>query len=98
MAGSTAVPQRREPTADEFVAMQGSPEFQDLRSTFRGFTFPVMIGAFIWYVLYVLAATFAPDFMGRPLAGLNVGLAGSGPVLHHLPDHLDLRAVGQQEH
>ncbi len=74
MAGSTAVPQRREPTADEFVAMQGSPEFQDLRSTFRGFTFPVMIGAFIWYVLYVLAATFAPDFMGRPLAGLNVGL------------------------
>ena len=46
MAGSTAVPTRREPTPDEFVAMQQSPEFQELRSTFRGFTFPVMIAAF----------------------------------------------------
>ena len=43
MAGSTAVPQRREPTPDEFVAMQQSPEFQDLRGTFRGFTFPVTV-------------------------------------------------------
>lgn len=54
--------------------MQQSTEFQELRSTFRGFTFPVMIGAFIWYVLYVVFATFAPGVMGRPFLGLNVGL------------------------
>ncbi|GAA1171996.1 hypothetical protein CGLAUT_03490 [Corynebacterium glaucum] len=74
MAGSTAAPTRREPTPDEFVAMQQSPEFQELRSTFRGFTFPVMIVAFIWYVVYVLLATFFPQAMGRPFLGLNVGL------------------------
>lgn len=75
MAGSTAVPQqRREPTPDEFVAMQKSPEFQELRGTFRGFTFPVMIAAFVWYVFYVLLATFAPSLMAQPLLGLNVGL------------------------
>lgn len=54
--------------------MQQSPEFQELRSTFRGFTFPVMIVAFIWYVVYVLLATFLPETMGRPFLGLNVGL------------------------
>lgn len=74
MAGSTAVPQRHEPTPDEFVAMQQSPEFQELRSTFRGFTFPVMIAAFLWYVFYVVFATFAPDTMARDFLGLNVGL------------------------
>lgn len=54
--------------------MQQSPEFQELRSTFRGFTFPVMIVAFIWYVVYVLLATFLPEAMARPFLGLNVGL------------------------
>ncbi len=75
MAGSTAVPQqRREPTPAEFVAMQQSPEFQDLRRTFRGFTFPVMIASLVWYIFYVLLATFAPGFMGQPFLGLNIGL------------------------
>lgn len=54
--------------------MQQSPEFQELRGTFRGFTFPVMIGAFAWYVFYVVFATFTPDTMGKPFLGLNVGL------------------------
>lgn len=54
--------------------MQHSPEFQELRSTFRGFTFPVMIGAFLWYIFYVVFATFAPGVMGRDFLGLNVGL------------------------
>ncbi|OEY19105.1 DUF485 domain-containing protein [Corynebacterium sp. Marseille-P4321] len=74
MAGASAVPQRREPTPEEFVAMQRSPEFQDLRGTFRGFTFPMMIAALVWYVFYVLLATFAPEFMARPFLGLNWGL------------------------
>ena len=74
MAGPTAAPTRREPTPDEFVAMQHSPEFQELRSTFRGFTFPMMIASLVWYILYVLLATFMPEFMARPFLGLNVGL------------------------
>ncbi|WP_256478237.1 DUF485 domain-containing protein [Corynebacterium stercoris] len=54
--------------------MQQSSEFQELRSTFRGFTFPMMIASLVWYLLYVLVATFASDAMARPFLGLNVGL------------------------
>ncbi|WP_018018064.1 DUF485 domain-containing protein [Corynebacterium capitovis] len=72
--GSTAVPTRREPTPDEFVAMQKSTEFQELRKAYRGFTFPVSVAFFAWYVFYVLVATFMPDTMAKPLLGMNVGI------------------------
>ena len=54
--------------------MQQSPEFQELRSTFRGFTFPVMIVSLVWYLFYVIFATFSPELFGRPFLGLNIGL------------------------
>lgn len=66
--------QRRQPTPEEFVAMQQSGQFQELRSTFRGFTFPVSVAFFLWYIAYVLVATFMPDLMAQPLLGLNIGL------------------------
>lgn len=65
---------RRQPTAEEFVAMQSSAEFQELRKKFRSFVFPVAIAAFIWYLFYVVVATFMPDAMAQPFLGLNVGL------------------------
>ena len=54
--------------------MQHSPEFQELRSTFRGFTFPMMIASLVWYIFYVILATFMPEFMARPFLSLNAGL------------------------
>lgn len=72
--GSTAVSQRREPTPEDFVAMQNSPQFQQLRGTYRNFTFPVSIAFFVWYIFYVVFATFWPDTMAQPFLGLNVGL------------------------
>lgn len=74
----TAPPaQRREPTAEEFIAMRESAEFGKLRGAYRNFTFPPMTVAFFsWYIVYVLAAVFAPGFMGTELpGGWNVGLA-----------------------
>lgn len=72
--GSTAVHQRREPTPQDFVEMQQSPQFQELRSTYRSFTFPVSVAFFVWYLFYVVFATFWPEVMARPFLGLNVGL------------------------
>lgn len=64
-----------EPTAADFRAMQNAPEFLDLKKTFRGFVFPMSVAFFLWYVLYVVTATFAPDFMAKPVFGLiNVGI------------------------
>ena len=44
--------------------MQASPEFQELRSRFRAFVFPMTIAFLIWYFLYVLLSIYATGFMG----------------------------------
>ncbi len=59
----------------QYVAMQASPEFQDLRRRYRGWVLPVTVGALVWYFAYVALAAYAADFMGQKLVGnINVGL------------------------
>ncbi|WP_061230065.1 DUF485 domain-containing protein, partial [Dietzia cinnamea] len=70
---------RRTPEAAEFTAMQASPAFQDLRSKFRAFVFPMTIAFLVWYFLYVILAVYATDFMatkvfGNITWGLIIGL------------------------
>ncbi len=68
-------PVRREPTPQDFVAMQASPEFQELRSRLRRFVFPVTVFFLAWYGVYVLLATYAADFMATKVIGnINLGL------------------------
>lgn len=58
-----------------YIAMQESPEFQELRKRYRGWVLPVAAAALVWYFLYVALAAYAADFMGQKLVGnLNVGL------------------------
>lgn len=55
--------------------MQTSPEFQDLRSTFRSFTFPMTVAFLVWYIVYVLLATYSPSLMAIPVVGtVNLGI------------------------
>lgn len=71
----TSMLERREPTAQDFIEMRDSPQFKQLRGAYRNFTFPMTIAFFLWYVIYVLAAVFAPGFMGTEIGGgWNVGL------------------------
>ncbi|WP_441249677.1 DUF485 domain-containing protein [Kitasatospora sp. McL0602] len=52
-----------------------SQEFRTLRSSFRGFAFPVTAGFVLWYLLYVLLSCYASDFMATKLFGhINVAL------------------------
>ena len=76
MSNVAATPvSRREPTGSEFIAMRDSAQFGELRRTYRSFTFPMTVAFFVWYVVYVLAAVFAPDFMAIELGGgWNIGL------------------------
>ena len=63
------------PLEAKYLAVQKSPEFQSLRKRYRGWVFPVTLGALIWYLAYVLLAAYAADFMAQPLWGnINVGL------------------------
>lgn len=69
------VPARRVPSQQEFVDMQESPEFQELRTRLRRFVFPVTAFFLAWYALYVLLATYATDFMATKVFGnVNLGL------------------------
>ncbi len=70
-----ATPERHTPTPQEFVDMQNSPEFQQLRNRLRGFVFPMAAFFLVWYLAYVLLGAYAHDFMATKVFGnINVGL------------------------
>jgi uncharacterized membrane protein (DUF485 family) len=47
----------------DYIAVEDSPQFQRLRSTHRKFVIPVVTASLIWYVVYVLMASWATGFM-----------------------------------
>ncbi|TLS41413.1 DUF485 domain-containing protein [Streptomyces montanus] len=57
------------PTTEEFVEVQESAEFGELRRSHRSFAFPLTIGFIAWYLLYVLLSNYAGDFMGTKVVG-----------------------------
>ena len=63
MSDTTAPVERRELTAADYIEMRDSEEFGELRSAYRSFTFPMTVAFFVWYIVYVLTAVFAPDFI-----------------------------------
>jgi uncharacterized membrane protein (DUF485 family) len=55
--------------------VQASPEFAELRSRLRRFVFPMSAAFMLWYLGYVLIASYAPRVMAIPLLGyINVGI------------------------
>ena len=63
------------PAEARYIAVQKSPEFQDLRRRYRRWVLPVTTVSLLWYFLYVALAAYATDFMGTKLVGnINVGL------------------------
>lgn len=62
-------------TVIDYEAIRSSPEFRDLRRRHRRFVFPMCALFFCWFMLYVLLAAFAHDFMTYRLVGnITVGL------------------------
>jgi uncharacterized membrane protein (DUF485 family) len=58
-----------------YEQVQASAEFVDLRSRLRRFIFPMSALFLIWYLVYVLLASYAPAFMAiKVLGNINVGL------------------------
>jgi uncharacterized membrane protein (DUF485 family) len=70
-------------SGQRFVAVQSSPEFQELRNRLRRFVFPMTAVFLLWYFGYVLLGAFAHDFMATKVWGnINVGvLIGLGQFL-----------------
>ncbi|MFI6350878.1 DUF485 domain-containing protein [Streptomyces sp. NPDC050560] len=62
------------PSAEEFVQVQASPQFGELRRTHRGFAFPLTVAFVLWYLAYVLLSNYADGFMDTKVVG-NVNVA-----------------------
>ncbi|WP_300013305.1 DUF485 domain-containing protein [Pseudonocardia sp.] len=62
-------------TRTVYEEVQDTAEFAALRSRLRRFVFPMSAAFLIWYLAYVLLASYARDFMATPVFGnINVGL------------------------
>ena len=62
-------------TRTVYEQVQDSAEFADLRARLRRFVFPMSAAFLVWYLAYVLLASYARDFMAIKLVGnINVGL------------------------
>lgn len=66
----------RDAHAAVYLAVQRSEAFQQVRRRYRRFVLPVSVAFLAWYLAYLTAATAAPEFMARPVAGVfNVAMA-----------------------
>ncbi|WP_367324149.1 DUF485 domain-containing protein [Streptomyces sp. HUAS ZL42] len=77
MATETPPPsktQTRLPTTEEFVEVQESADFGELRRSYRSFAFPLTVAFIAWYLLYVLLSNYAGDLMGTKVFG-NINIA-----------------------
>jgi uncharacterized membrane protein (DUF485 family) len=63
------------PTGQQYVDIQASPEFNELRTKLRRFVFPMTAFFLLWYATYVVLGAFAHEFMAVKVWGhINVGL------------------------
>ncbi len=59
----------------DYEQVQDSLEFADLRRRLRRFVFPMSVAFLVWYLAYVLLASYAPAFMSvKVLGNINIGL------------------------
>ena|SRR6478672_11399810 len=59
----------------DFVEVQATQQFKDLRKRHRSFVFPMAIAFLLWYFAYVILAAYAVDFMSTKVWGnINVGI------------------------
>ncbi|MDR2373851.1 MAG: DUF485 domain-containing protein [Bifidobacteriaceae bacterium] len=65
---------RRDAARIDYVAIEDSRAFRRLRRTQRGFVLPLVTVGLVWYIVYVLLASWAIDFMSTPVIG-NVNWA-----------------------
>ncbi|QEW03752.1 DUF485 domain-containing protein [Microbacterium lushaniae] len=63
------------PGGIDYIAVEESPPFRELKRRHRSFVFPLAIAFLVWYFAYVLLSSFAREFMAERVWGdVTVGL------------------------
>lgn len=60
-----------EVSTSAYAAVADTQEYQELRSTFRRFAFPMTIAGLASFFVYVVLSIYAVDFMKQPFAGMQ---------------------------
>jgi uncharacterized membrane protein (DUF485 family) len=58
----------------EYQRIHATDEFRELKSSYLRFVVPLTVAFMVWYLAYVLASNWAPDFMGTKVVG-NINIA-----------------------
>ena len=59
----------------EYQRIHATDDFAELKRSYLRFVVPMTIAFMTWYLLYVFASNWAPDFMGTKVLGnINVAL------------------------
>lgn len=58
----------------DYPAFEEREDYRGHRRRHRSFVFPVLAAALVWYILYVLAASYLPTWMATPVWG-NINVA-----------------------
>jgi uncharacterized membrane protein (DUF485 family) len=59
----------------EYQRINETDDFAELKSSYLRFVVPLTIAFMVWYLLYVFASNWAPDFMAAKVVGnINVAL------------------------
>jgi len=59
----------------DYVAVEQSPRFVELKKKHRSVVFPLAALFLVWYFVYVLLSSFAPEFMAQRVWGhITMGL------------------------
>jgi uncharacterized membrane protein (DUF485 family) len=53
----------------DYIAVEESAPFRELKRRQRSFVFPMAVAFLVWYFVYVLLSSFAPAFMAQPVFG-----------------------------
>ncbi|ALJ19687.1 DUF485 domain-containing protein [Microbacterium sp. No. 7] len=62
-------------TVIDYVAVENSPRFRELKKKHRSVVWPLSVFFLVWYFVYVLLSSFAIDFMATRVWGdVTVGL------------------------
>jgi uncharacterized membrane protein (DUF485 family) len=59
-------------TETVYQEVQRTAAFADLRSRLRRFVFPMSAAFLLWYLAYVVLASYAPEFMATRIGGSNI--------------------------
>ena len=63
------------PGGIDYVAVEGSPRFVELKKKHRSFVWPLTVAFIVWDFVFVLLSSFATEFMSTRVWGdITVGL------------------------